>query len=79
MALNRVGDEMADSRGKIEATLALGATTEAAAPFVRRALRSGMITLVDSTKTTGLISFPARWSACCSPAPTRPTPPSACS
>jgi len=59
VALNRLGDEMADSRGRIEATLALGATaTEAAAPFVRRALRSGMITLVDSTKTTGLIFFP---------------------
>jgi putative ABC transport system permease protein len=59
VALNRLGDEMADSRNKIEATLALGATgQEAAAPFVRRALRSGMITLVDSTKTTGLIFFP---------------------
>ena len=32
--------------------------SEAAAPIVRRALRSGMITLVDSTKTTGLIFFP---------------------
>jgi putative ABC transport system permease protein len=59
VALNRLGDEVADSRAKIEATLALGATgSEAAAPFVRRALRSGMITLVDSTKTTGLIFFP---------------------
>ncbi len=59
VALNRLGDEVADSRARIEATLALGATAqEAAAPFVRRALRSGMITLVDSTKTTGLIFFP---------------------
>jgi putative ABC transport system permease protein len=59
VALDRLGDEMADSRGRIEATLALGATaTEAAAPSVRRALRSGMIALVDSTKTTGLIFFP---------------------
>jgi len=59
VALNRLGDEMADSRGRIEATLALGATAqEASSPFVRRALRSGMITLVDSTKTTGLIFFP---------------------
>jgi putative ABC transport system permease protein len=59
VALNRLGDEMADSRGRIEATLALGATAEEAArPTVRRALRSGMITLVDSTKTTGLIFFP---------------------
>ena len=59
VALNRLGDEMADSRARIEATLALGATSrEAAAPIVRRSLRSGMITLVDSTKTTGLIFFP---------------------
>ena len=48
-----------DARDAIEATLALGATArEAAAPFVRRALRSGTITLIDSTKTTGLIFFP---------------------
>ena len=59
VALNRLGDEMADSRARIEATLALGATAqEATRPTVRRALRSGMITLVDSTKTTGLIFFP---------------------
>jgi putative ABC transport system permease protein len=59
VALNRLGDEMVDSRGRIEATLALGATAEEAArPTVRRALRSGMITLIDSTKTTGLIFFP---------------------
>ena len=32
--------------------------SQAAAPIVRRSLRSGMIALVDSTKTTGLIFFP---------------------
>ena len=59
VALDRLGDEVADSRPRIEATLALGATArEAALPIVRRALRSGMIALVDSTKTTGLIFFP---------------------
>ena len=59
VALNRLGDEMQDARDRIEATLALGATArEAAEPSVRRALRSGMITLIDSTKTTGLIFFP---------------------
>jgi len=59
VALNRLGDEMSDARPRIEATLALGATArEAAAPTVRRALRSGMIALIDSTKTTGLIFFP---------------------
>jgi putative ABC transport system permease protein len=59
VALNRLGDEVSDGRAKIEATLALGATArEAALPIVRRALRSGMIPLIDSTKTTGLIFFP---------------------
>jgi putative ABC transport system permease protein len=59
VALNRLGDDMHDHAREIEATLALGATsTQAAAPTVRRALRSGMIALVDSTKTTGLIFFP---------------------
>ena len=59
VALNRLGDEVHAHAREIEATLALGATsTVASAPFVRRSLRSGMITLVDSTKTTGLIFFP---------------------
>ncbi len=59
VALNRLGDEFHDSAPRIEATLALGATArEAALPAVRRALRSGTITLIDSTKTTGLIFFP---------------------
>ncbi len=59
VALNRLGDDMADGRARIEATLALGASArQAAAPIVRRSLRSGMITLVDSTKTTGLVFFP---------------------
>ena len=59
VALNRLGDDMRSSGREIEATLALGASaSEAATPIVRRSLRSGMITLVDSTKTTGLIFFP---------------------
>jgi len=59
VALNRLGEDVHDQARKIEATLALGATsTQAITPLVRRSLRSGMITLVDSTKTTGLIFFP---------------------
>ena len=59
VALNRLGDDVRDSAHRIEATLALGATSsEAVSPIVRRSLRSGMITLIDSTKTTGLIFFP---------------------
>jgi putative ABC transport system permease protein len=59
VALNRLGDEVRSSLARIEATLALGATaTEAMLPTLRRSLRSGMIPLIDSTKTTGLIFFP---------------------
>jgi putative ABC transport system permease protein len=59
VALNRLGEDVHDQSRRIEATLALGATSsEAVTPLARRSLRSGMITLVDSTKTTGLIFFP---------------------
>jgi putative ABC transport system permease protein len=59
VALNRLGDEVRASSGQIEATLALGATTtQAMLPIIRRSLRSGMIPLIDATKTTGLIFFP---------------------
>jgi putative ABC transport system permease protein len=59
VALNRLGDEVAAGVPRIEATLALGATaTEAIRPILRASLRSAMIPLVDSTKTTGLIFFP---------------------
>jgi putative ABC transport system permease protein len=59
VALNRLGDEMTDRAREIDATLALGAPASvAAAPSLRRSLRSGTIALIDSTKTTGLIFFP---------------------
>ena len=59
VALNRLGDEVTGSWREIEATLALGATaTQAVRPLVRRSLRSGVIPLIDSTKTTGVIFFP---------------------
>ncbi|MET0614538.1 MAG: iron export ABC transporter permease subunit FetB [Thermoleophilaceae bacterium] len=59
VALNRLADEMRDGRRQIEAMLALGATSfQAARAAVARSLRSGMIPLVDSTKTTGIVFFP---------------------
>jgi putative ABC transport system permease protein len=59
VALNRLGDDVHDNSAQIEATLALGATaTQAMRPIITRSLRSGMIPLIDSTKTTGLIFFP---------------------
>lgn len=59
VALNRLADEVAGQSRRIEATLALGATArQAAAPMVTRSLRSGLIPLIDSTKTTGVVFFP---------------------
>ena len=59
VALNRLADEMHDGRRQVEAMLALGATSnQAARAIVTRSLRSGMIPLVDSTKTTGIVFFP---------------------
>jgi putative ABC transport system permease protein len=59
VALNRLADEIGGSRTAIEATLSLGATSrQAASDAVTRSLRSGMITLIDSTKTTGIVFFP---------------------
>jgi len=59
VALNRLSDEVHDRAASIEAMLALGATSrQAASGLVRRSLRSGMIPLIDSTKTTGVVFFP---------------------
>jgi putative ABC transport system permease protein len=59
VALNRLGDEVRGSAARIEATLALGATsTQAMLPVLRRSLRSALIPLIDSTKTTGVVFFP---------------------
>ena len=59
VALNRLADEVHDGRGQIEASLALGATSrQASQRLVTRSLRSGMIPLIDSTKTTGVVFFP---------------------
>ena len=59
VALNRLADEVASRSASLEATLALGATArQAASGLVTRSLRSGMIPLIDSTKTTGVVFFP---------------------
>ena len=70
VALNRLADEVHGQAPLIEAMLALGATSrQAARGLVTRSLRSGMIPLIDSTKTTGIVFFPgtmvghARWRA----------------
>jgi putative ABC transport system permease protein len=59
VALNRLADEVRDQARRIEATLALGATSrQAARGIVTRSLRSGLIPLIDQTKTTGVVFFP---------------------
>ena len=59
VALNRLADEVSAERGRLEATLALGATArQAASGLVTRSLRSGLIPLIDQTKTTGVVAFP---------------------
>jgi putative ABC transport system permease protein len=59
VALNRLADEVHGQARQIEATLALGATSrQASTGLVTRSLRSGMIPLIDSTKTTGIVFFP---------------------
>jgi putative ABC transport system permease protein len=59
VALNRLADEVHSRAPLLEATLALGATArQASAGLVTRSLRSGMIPLIDSTKTTGVVFFP---------------------
>ena len=46
-------------KGQMEAALALGANgRQAANPYLRTALHSGMTPIVDSTKTVGLIQLP---------------------
>jgi putative ABC transport system permease protein len=59
VALNRLSDEIRSQARMIEATLALGATArEATAGLAARSLRSGMIPVIDQTKTTGIVAFP---------------------
>jgi len=59
VALNRLADEVSAGAPRLEAALALGATSrQAASDVVGRSLRSGLIPLIDSTKTTGVVFFP---------------------
>ena len=59
VALNRLADEVRTHARQLDATLSLGATArQAARGLVTRSLRSGMIPLIDSTKTAGVVFFP---------------------
>ena len=59
IALDRLGAELSRATAEVEARLSLGATSrEASAPVVRRSLVAGMINVIDSTKSAGLVFFP---------------------
>ncbi len=55
----RLVDELRDKRDEVEARLALGQPSrQAAAPYVRTALRSAMSPQIETTKATGLVFLP---------------------
>ena len=59
VALSRLEDEVRSSANEIEARLSLGATSrQSIDPALRRSLTAGMINVVDSTKTAGLVFIP---------------------
>ncbi len=59
LVMRRMRDEIKGRELEIETALALGATRrQAVAPHLKTALHSGMLPMVDSTKTVGLIQLP---------------------
>lgn len=59
LTLARIRDDVREQRLKVEAALALGATSrQAVAPILRIALHQALVPLIDSTKTTGIIFLP---------------------
>ena len=59
LVMARLHDDLAGARRELEARLSLGQTaTEAAGPWQRAALRSGMLPIIDSTKVVGLVALP---------------------
>ena len=58
-AARRVVDELAGHRLEVESRLALGQPSrDAARPYVRAAVRTGLTAQIESTKTVGLITLP---------------------
>ena len=59
LTMTRIRDDLAEQRLKVEAALALGATSrQAVSPILRTALQRALIPLIDATKTTGIIFLP---------------------
>ncbi len=54
LTLTRIRDDVTEQRQKVEAALALWATSrQAISPILRTALQRALIPLIDATKTTG--------------------------
>jgi len=59
LVARRLVEEMRDKRAEVEARLALGQpSVDAAAPYVRNALRTALIPQIETTKAVGLIFLP---------------------
>jgi putative ABC transport system permease protein len=59
LVMTRFYDDLAANRREIEARLSLAQSSrQAALPWQRAALRSGMIPIVDQTKVVGLVALP---------------------
>ncbi|MGI9022408.1 MAG: ABC transporter permease [Acidimicrobiales bacterium] len=59
LVMTRLRDDLAAHRREVEARLSLGQTaTEAAGPWHRAALRTGMLPSIDNTKVVGLVALP---------------------
>lgn len=59
VAARRLVGELSDKRPEVEARLALGQSShQAARPYVREALRTALISQVESTKAVGLVFLP---------------------
>jgi len=59
LTMTRIRDDLAEQRLKVEAALALGATSrQAVSPILKASLRSAMIPIIDSTKTVGIVFLP---------------------
>lgn len=59
LGLDRLGEELVTRRTEVEALLAMGATRwEAARARVRRAVRTGMIPIINAMTIVGIVSIP---------------------
>jgi putative ABC transport system permease protein len=59
LTMTRIRDDLSEQKLKVEAALALGATSrQAVSPILKTALQRALIPLIDATKTTGIIFLP---------------------